>query len=227
MDIIASEGIDAFTIVRLATTLDISVGGLYRWFDSKEAIIVALQERAIGEFHEAQQARLATANELIRARAPSEEVAALLRVIVAFTAYLEDAVVAPVRHRLMDTFISTPTTLLSDDQARAIDEQLRPILETCGSLLIAASGAGSLEPGESIKRTHVLWAALHGLNHFRKRDRIQPPELQVDSLAQSMVSALLVGWGADPAAVLAALALYARMPLTPSRPGDAPRSSGG
>jgi hypothetical protein len=47
----------------------------------------------------------------------------------------------------------------------------------------------------------VLWAALHGLDHFRKRDRIQPVELRVAALELELYRGLLLGWGADRTAV--------------------------
>ncbi len=196
MEILAEGGIEALTIPRLAERMDASVGGLYRYFPSKEAIFVALQQRAIDAFAEAQ--RLAVDRVDGQACGASEAVTALTRAAAAFHAYLEAAEEAPTQHALVDAFLSAPAPTLSDDQARAVDSHLGPVLGTCAEALEAAARVGALTDGDSLVRTHVLWAALHGLGHFRKRDRIQPTALRVDALARTLLRTMFVGWGGPP-----------------------------
>jgi hypothetical protein len=43
----------------------------------------------------------------------------------------------------------------------------------------------------------VVWAAMHGLDHFRKRDRIMPTQLRVSALREQTLLALFAGWGGD------------------------------
>ncbi|MEL6182651.1 MAG: TetR family transcriptional regulator, partial [Myxococcota bacterium] len=47
MSIVVNEGVSALTIARLARELDAAVGALYRYFESKQALITALQRQAI------------------------------------------------------------------------------------------------------------------------------------------------------------------------------------
>ncbi len=102
MAIIAEHGLEALTIARLAKRVDASVGGLYRYFASKEELLVQVEERAIAAFHKDQQARIAEARAYLEAGgrvAPDDQPAALLRAMVSVIAYVEDAEVAPTRHR--------------------------------------------------------------------------------------------------------------------------------
>ena len=50
----------------------------------------------------------------------------------------------------------------------------------------------------------MIWAGLHGLEHFRKRDRILPERLQVKTVEQAMMRSLLLGFGASEEALDAA-----------------------
>ena len=205
MEILAEGGIEALTIPRLAKRMDASVGGLYRYFPSKEAIFIALQERAIDAFDALQEDAIIRTER--RAEAASTTVKSLASVIAAFCALLDLAKKTPTQHALVDAFLSAPNPTLSDDQAREIDAYLTPVLTRCVSQLEAARQSGALSEGDAMVRTHVLWAALHGLSHFRKRDRIQPQPLQTTALAPALLQGLLLGWGAKHAEVQAALAL--------------------
>ncbi len=52
-------------------------------------------------------------------------------------------------------------------------------------------------PTSAWQRTYVMWSHLHGLDHFRKRDRILPPPFHVNVLFRTGLCALLQGWGAS------------------------------
>ena len=205
MEILGEGGLDALTIPRLAERMGASVGGLYRYFPSKEAIFVALQERAIDAYSKAQ----GDAAEVAETWSSGLSVGgrALARVVGAFHAFLRQAEQAPAQHALVDAFLSAPSPTLSEAQARAIDAYLTPLLEACAEHLEGATAAGALAPGDALVRTHVLWAALHGLDHFRKRDRIQPPALRVEQLERTLFRTTFIGWGGAPNTVDSALAL--------------------
>ncbi|MDP6943411.1 MAG: helix-turn-helix domain-containing protein [Myxococcota bacterium] len=214
MEILVEGGLEALTIPRLAERMDASVGGLYRYFPSKEAIFVALQERAIDAFAQAQREAVSAAE--ARACGLGDGTRALLRVLAAFHAFLEQAERAPAHHALVDAFLSAPAPTLSDAQARAIDTYLTPVLGVCAEHLAQAAVEGALGPGDALVRTHVLWAALHGLDHFRKRDHIQPAALRVAALERTLFRATFIGWGGAPDAVDEALALLEGPALTTS-----------
>jgi len=203
MEILAEGGVEALTIPRLAERMQASVGGLYRYFPSKEAIFVALQERAIDAFDALQEAAITRAER--RAAEASPTIQSLARVIAAFHALLELATETPTQHALVDAFLSAPSPTLSDAQARDIEAYLTPVLERCARQLEAARQSGALSAADPMVRTHLLWAALHGLSHFRKRDRIQREPLRVSALAPALLEGLLVGWGASHEDVQSAL----------------------
>lgn len=207
MDLIAERGLEALTISSLAGRLGMSVGGLYRYFEGKEAILVALQEHAIARFAEEQRAALDRAEHRLRASRfrAHEPIGMLYRLVATFSVYLGPRPDA--QHRLLDTFVSAPGPFLSDERARAVNALLHPILGVYRELFEDAVRCGALAPGDPLQRTHIVWAAVHGLDHFRKRDRLQPRHLRTGALLHETYRTLLGGWGANPAAIERALTL--------------------
>ena len=69
-----------------------------------------------------------------------------------------------------------------------------------------------LEPGDNTLRTHLMWAAVHGLDHLRKRDRVNPDTLHVERLFEATCEAVMRGWGASAELVARAIARYRALP---------------
>lgn len=195
-------GPEALTIAGLAQRLGVSVGGLYRYYPSKGAILVGLEKRAVASYASVQETLLATVEPRLRGR--PGRVAALARLLTAARAYPEHAVRAPVEHRLMTQLLSVPEQLLADHEALTVEAELRPIIERNVTLFVDAVSAGALSPGDAVVRTFVLWAALQGADQFRKRDRLLPPALHSTALGAHMLDSLLLGWGAEPRELAAA-----------------------
>lgn len=190
MAIIAEDGIDALTMAHVAERMGASVGGLYRYYASKAAILVALQERAI--------AGLWAHVERHVEALPDPDPRA--RVVEVFRAYLGHAAARPDEHTLILTFLAAPRPLLSDDDARDINRHILAILEPCAGWLRDLEDLGVLAPGDAMQRVHALWAFVHGLDLFRRRDRILPEPLKTAMLFDAGFDAMLDGWSPARAA---------------------------
>jgi AcrR family transcriptional regulator len=202
MQMVLEGGLETLTIARLAKQLNASVGGLYRYFSNKEAILVALQQQAIESYHTTLLSEVERAETfLMEQPEPSSQEAAkcVFKIMVGFSTYLRDALLSPSRHRLMDVFLSVPTPVLSDEQAVAVNDTLRPIIRMHAVMLDDAVKVDVFRTGDAVQRTHLVWAFMHGLDHFRKRDRIQPESLRIAALMNAGFRAMFVGWGAKPA----------------------------
>jgi AcrR family transcriptional regulator len=200
-EMLRAGGPDALTIAALAQRLGVSVGGLYRYYPSKGAILVGLEKRSVASFRAVQDDLLEALEARLARRPP--EVAALARIMGAASAYEEHAHRDPVQHRIMTQFLAVPDILLDEREVLEVEAELRPLLVRSAGLIAAAAEVGALAAGDAVQRTFVLWAALQGADQFWKRDRVLPPELRSNVLAALAADALLAGWGA-PAAELAA-----------------------
>ncbi len=201
-DLLRAGGPEALTIVALAAELDVSVGGLYRYYPSKGSILVGLEKRAIASYA-AVQARILDGLEP-RLKRLSPDKAALARVLGAASAHPEHARRDPVQHRLLSQLLSVPEPLLDDREVAEVEAHVRPILERSTSLLEEAARAGALGEGDARLRTYGLWAALHGADSLRKRDRLMPRALHASVVSDAAVDGLLLGWGAAPPVLAAA-----------------------
>lgn len=210
MRLVAEEGLDALTIQRIAGAIGASVGGLYRYYDGKDALLCALQQRAITAVAEDQATDVANARKLFARVLDGTRggVASLATALVASTVVLRHAHRRPEEHKLLDAFLSAHESMLSDDGARASDDALRPLVDAVATELDGAVADGSIEPGDSSQRTYVLWAALHGLDHFRKRDRVLSPLLRVDQLVPATLLTVCRGWGASSTDATRAVQLH-------------------
>jgi AcrR family transcriptional regulator len=201
-DLLRDGGPEALTIATLADLLGVSVGGLYRYYPSKGAILVGLEQRAIESYEAVQEHLLAMLEPHLRRVPPAR--AALARILAAAATYPAHAQRDPVQHHLMMQLLAVPQRLLDEPEMAEVEAQVQPILERNTQLLAAAAAAGALEPGDARLRTYVLWAALHGADQFRKRDRALPPSLHAAAVSDAAVDSLLLGWGADRAVLAAA-----------------------
>ncbi len=218
MQIVVEQGLEALTIARLADALDAAVGGLYRYFPSKQALLAALQMQAIEQFYDDLQEELKRVDEELQARGinhQEDNIALLYRLKIPVRFFLADATKAPDRHRLMDALISSPQVLLGDDEIAEVNKSLFPILEIVGNMLGQAGNQGALNKGDIAQRTHIIWATVHGMDHFRKRDRIHPQKLKVDTMIEANLHALMIGWGANPEDIDKIIAFEANLKAEP------------
>lgn len=197
--IVERDGLPALTMPRLAREVDCAVGALYRSFSGKSALLVALQQQAI----ESLSTEIAQAVEASRqAAAKKRRLSAAEASLAHLRAALETVITlprrAPSRHRLIDELLSASDAMLSDEELATVNQSLASLLSRVTTLLHEAQVAGALEPGDVEVRARLLWAALHGLDHFRKRDRGEPPALRTPRLAEAMLVSLFRGWGAGP-----------------------------
>ena len=200
--IILRDGLDGLTMSRLARALDTSASALYRYYSSKEALIVELQVQAISEIERILIERLQS-YEQSQATTQSKQEAALRRCIVAFDVYADGGDTSG--RGLIDEFLSQPKPFLSISQAKEVNLSLARVLDICVRTLDDAVSHGAISAGDNVQRTHLLWAALHGLGQFKKRDRIQPEKLRASALKTALYTTFFTGFGGNAADIKLAL----------------------
>lgn len=194
MSIVTADGLDGLTMPRLAALADAAVGGLYRYFDGKAELVVGLQVRALTRFDQALSQYLAEVED--RPRSDVAAIQALVTLLTIADGWTRFADEHPALHALIDGSLSDPRPVLDGDHARVVGDATTSVLTRLAARFDGAVEVGALTPGDAMLRMHVLWAALHGLDHFAKRDRLSPPALHAHALRRELVDALLGGWGA-------------------------------
>lgn len=198
--ILGAEGFDALTMQRLAKDLGFTVGATYRYFASKDAIVAALQRRVI-----------ASLAEDLRAGLDDRTSDPLTRIALVARTYVTLAARRPLHARLLSRMMGDPENVLDASHATPNLQLALDIGATAVRELAAARTSDALDAGNDVERALVLWASLTGVTQTRKLERWQIPGLSTDALADQLMRALLVGWGADPKKAKDAIARATRL----------------
>lgn len=198
LELVTEGGIDAVTTTELARRTGAALGALYRFFPSKQAVIAALQVRALEDL--GVDLRSAVDAAMARASGRPERVRALVPIITAADTFFAQPRLHPARFRLIDEILSKPAPVYSDDEARLLEDTVRPILGVVGEAIAAHDDVFGPRAAEARALPLVLWGALHGVSHFIKRDRLATPDTPTSGeVAGVLVRTLLLGVGATPA----------------------------
>ncbi len=206
-ELVAAEGLDRLTLQRLGAAMGIVPAALYRYFDSKDALVAALQRRAVGVTHAAYLAR--TLEVAPSRKALPADQAALVELFTAARFYLDLPVTHPDEWLLVATLLGDPRPLVSDDEARKAAPLIAAFLGDVRARVAAAAAAGALAPGDATLRTMVLWAALHGALALAKARRIAPSLPEPGVVGMDALQSLALGWGASPESLKRAARLSA------------------
>jgi AcrR family transcriptional regulator len=198
LEIAGQEGRDALTLKRLAERLGLTTAALYRYFSSKDALVAELQRAVISALSDATLECVNTADVFAdRSALPAGE-RALLAVVVSAFVFEEFSRSAPVEFGILSMDLSSPESTLPDREAAHVLEAAWSALSDLARRLQSAQECGALEPGDASERAVALWASLQGVAQSRKLARSASSPIDSNRIARGLVSALLVGWGAEP-----------------------------
>ena len=134
--LLRDQGFESITMALIAKKMGGSVGGLYRYYPSKEAIYAALQLRALDAF-----------DTHLHTRVPGElshnhRREALGRVIQYAESWSTFRIEEPHLFTVLDQFLSSPHHALDTEGRALVDDRLAPILGRMGTLLDTAVQQG-------------------------------------------------------------------------------------
>lgn len=206
LQLLESEGFEALTIQRLAKELSYAVGALYRYFRSKDALLVALLHRIMDRVGEDMTAGLEwverernerLASEGLPADTPPTASEGLLRLVVVSNVYVAFAQSRRAEYGLISTLIGDPREVLATEAATPIVRSLIRLQLMLTAVIDDAVRSGALVPGDARERGVVLWSAMQGVLQLRKLGRFGVAGVELDRLVPIALRTLLIGWGAD------------------------------
>lgn len=180
LEIVVQHGLDALTMPELARQSDVAVGGIYRYFESKEVLIAALQADVVGELASAVAGRAAPGVEGVR------------EAVRAVGAY---ASARPARFALLQLALFDPRPVLDDRGVEAVDRAVAPLIADVTGRIASATAAGELAPGDPGVRCTVLQGLVFGVLGLRKALSRRPDRTSdVDAVLEHAMEGLLRGW---------------------------------
>lgn len=197
LDIVTREGVEALTMQRLADELGYAIGALYRYFPSKEALLLAVQGRVLEQL----AADLAEADShalehLARSRA-TKEAAILTRIALAAGVYETLPDRRPPHFRLLSVWLGEPAPIVPTESATPAVAKVFELFGTVPALFEEAALCGALSEGNAAQRAILLFGAVHGVLSLRKLSRFGVDALEPERLGAELARTLLVGWGAS------------------------------
>lgn len=203
MGLVEDGGLRALSVNKLAAAVDYTPGALYRYFPSKDALLSSLVARLLGDLR-------AYFDHALAMQPPRAQ--PLVQVLLLAAAYRAFARTEPARFALLAMSMAEPRVLIAEpaDVAPVVLAAMNA-LEPVATALQAATAAGALSAGNAAERAVCLFGLLHGVLQLHKQARHAPDLLDLDHLTTQGVRALLLGWGAEPRSLTAALA---RVPAT-------------
>ncbi len=210
--LLIEEGPEGMTIQRLADALDYTPGALYRYFPSKDAIIVALQVQGIGEVHGIFRRAWSMCDAVTASEGLGESEGGLLKLVASARIYIDLPAEDPVRFGLIGLAMGQPRQLLDDEAIQPIVATVMPLIGDVGQVIEAAARSGAIDGhGQGAARAVTLWSALHGVLMMKKFMRFDPKVIQARALALELGRSLLLGWGASPGGLERASEVVDRM----------------
>ncbi len=202
-ELLAQHGVEGLTVARIAKAIDYTPGALYRYYPSKDAILAELHRVFVTDLEAEMKAALAEVPGALGSA--DHAIAALVTVANVYTAF---SLARPARFRLFAIGLAEPRTLVAPEQAQAALPAYLSLFATLSALFAQAIASGALRRDLAPGATAAAFAlALQGPLQVAKLT-VHAPAGLIDSegITASVVDALLVGWGADPALVAAARA---------------------
>lgn len=194
--VVTEEGVEALTMQRLAQELGYAIGALYRYFASKDALLMALQRRVLELLAQDLAAADARAVAHLERSQASAEAAALTRLVVATRVYETLPDRRPSHFRLLSVWLGDPDPIVPVESALPAVSGSVALFLPVPARFREAVERGALEEGDATQRTLVLFGAVHGVLTLRKLSRFGIAALEPSVLSAELCRALLRGWGA-------------------------------
>ena len=193
MSILLNEGADALTMRRLADSLDLTAGAIYRYFPGKGSILASLGHRALDRLSNAMD----TAEQAAAIRWEKEDSVPHIQCILARTwAYWRICVDEPATWRLLNILMVDPRQMIPEDKGHA--EFMQRVVSQIGRMaelleMAAAHGiVNSDQPG--LVRALGILASLNGSMLLVKMSEAANAAFDPASTLDGMMRSLLLGW---------------------------------
>lgn len=195
LELVVDDGVDGFSVHKLADRVDLTAGALYRYFSSKDEILIAVQTDVLAEFDRFLES--------LQSRQSKEPV--LHRIAGICRGYAALADLQPQRFALIAQLVAVPQQVFDDAAVAPVAERTMSMLGRLAEIVRDAQDTGVLGEGNAERRAVVAWASIHGVVERRKLARFAPTVFDVEGLLDELLFTLLVGWGAETRAARAAV----------------------
>lgn len=187
LELVVEDGLDGFSVHKLADRVDLTAGALYRYFESRDDMLMAVQAEVLNVFD----------RYLAQVVSGASDRPILSQVVTICRAYVALADLQPQRFVLIAQLVAAPAQVFDQERIEPTADRTLAMLGRLADLIAQAEASEQLNTGNSAQRAVIAWASIHGLVERRKLVRLQPETFDPSSLMDELLTTLLVGWGAS------------------------------
>ena len=184
--IVRSSGVEALTIQRLAKEMNWALGSIYRYYPSKEALLMGL------ELHAVHRVVAVLLEQLEEPLSPVQQ----LRALASKYGSLADEL--PEEFALVCLMLGDPRPHLPQESGEEVMNRVTPFLERVSRVFAQADTAGDLTIPDPMDATLQFWMAIHGATRLEKLRRFDPERFESRRLVHQVAETLLQGWRLAP-----------------------------
>lgn len=200
--IVTTEGQSALTMQRVTDELGTSVGGIYLYFPTKDALLAELESEALHVLHTSfllGQVRLDAA---LEGTTPAE--AALTRAMATARFWIDAEITLPTEIELSRRLFGDARSVADGDASAQLLPSVLRLLDEGRIRLSAAAELGVIDPDDDLERAVLVVSSLNGVLLASKVGVLDEALFDGRRLALRLVDLLFAGWGAPADARAAA-----------------------
>jgi AcrR family transcriptional regulator len=189
LQLILEAGLEGLTMHLLAKRQGVTVGALYRYFESKQVLLAELELQCL-------EAICTTLKEAYVAQQSLEFSAhwGLLRLWGIVAAYRKHLVLEPAHARLISGILASPNAVVSESFRVQAVSQMFDVLDVPAQLIGHLQIGGDLTSGDPQQRALTLWLTIHGVLQLEKMEAISGGLINVNELLRQSLCDLYQGW---------------------------------
>lgn len=196
--LIEKKGLDGLTIQALATATDYSVGALYRYFPSKQALLATLQHQALDDLRRTLEKNLKRPCHCGCGRPATECCQPLAGPLLCAESLLDWTRDRSVYFGLLTLSLGDPRRLLEGEDSAMVVRAAIPLVGRIAAALDLTAREGTFTSGNSTDRAMMLWMSLTGILQLEKMTDRFAGYVAARRQAEQLICDLFAGWGADP-----------------------------
>ena len=184
--LIQANGMTKLTMATLAKRMNASVGGLYRYFPSKEAIFAALQSQAL----DALRQQIETTRSTFRSKNQLDW--SLIEAL--FDSWTNFEASNPLNALILNQFTDTPQPVLELGQRTQIGTDILRIIDLLADTITRLTQTGLLTQGTPHIRAFQLWGMIFGFAQLKRRQTRNISALPVAEVRSAYLMDLKKAW---------------------------------
>jgi AcrR family transcriptional regulator len=194
--VINTEGQDALTMQRLTDEVGGSIGSVYYYFPTRNALLTSLQQEAFEMLLESYQRGRADLGAFLAKKKAPADVAALTEVLANCVFWVESESTMPAEIELSRRMIVGGTETDLDPEGDGVLPTALAILNEGRERLDAAVQHGVIDDGNNVERAVQQIAAMTGFLMVSRLGAWDQALFDGRRLAEGFAASSLVGWGA-------------------------------